>query len=259
MNISKYSKKNNPTLEKEMIYSKIKEAGFDIYFVDDFSIILPHSILLNGKLYFRFCEFIFIPDSTESLSPDQVIIVNQIRAEYFKKHPQFNVNNIVKGVFKSMIEILNPTTVLEFGPGFNPLTQSSDNGNNFYFVDFNPNSIEFLKSLGLNSNFFGKESMLSLPNEYIDVIVSIFVFQFDISQTQVNELYRVLNTNGFLLANVYKRSEESRLDLLDKFSSIGFLHSIVSDKSNLCLNHEYWVLYKTENEERINKLIKHIN
>lgn len=246
-------------MDIEIISSKIKEAGCDIYYVDDFSITLPHSFLLNGKLYFRFCEFIFIPDSTESLSPDQVIIVNQIRAVYFKTHPQFHVNIIVKELFKSMIEVLNPTTVLEFGPGFNPLTPSADNGNNFYFVDFNPTSIEFLKSLGLNSNLFGKESMLSIPNESIDVIISIFVFQFDISQTQVNELYRVLNMNGLLLANMYKRSEESRIELIDKFSSTGFLHSIVSDRSNLCLNHEYWVLYKTKNEEKINTLIKHIN
>lgn len=246
-------------MDIEKISSKIKEAGCDIYYVDDFSITLPHSYMLNGKLYFRFCDFIFIPDSTESLSPEQVIIVNQIRAVYFKKHPQFHINSTVKEEFKSMIDMLSPTTILEFGPGSNPFTQAADIDKKFYFVDFNPASIEFLKSLGLNSNLFGKESMLNLPNESVDVIISIFVFQFDISQTQVDELYRVLNVNGLLLANMYKRSVESRIELLDKFFSTGFLHSIVSDKSNLCENHEYWVLYKTKNEEKINALINHIN
>jgi ubiquinone/menaquinone biosynthesis C-methylase UbiE len=246
-------------MDKEISSSKIKDGGCDIYYVDDFSIILPQTVLLNDKTYFRFCDFILIPDSTESLSQEQVSIVNQIRSDYFGTHPQFHTNNTVREKFQSMIDLLNPTTIFEFGPGSNPFTLANDNDKQFYYADFSSTTVDVLKSLGLNCTLFGKESMLNLPNGFVDVIISIFVFQFDVSQTQVNELYRVLKRNGFLLANMYRRSVEARNKLLERFTSAGFSHCIVSDKSNICHNHEYWILYKTKNEEQVIELIERIN
>lgn len=246
-------------MNSEILASKIISAGADIFYVDDFNITIPHSISIGGKIYYSFCDFILIPNATDLLSQEQVIVVNQIRTKYFKTHPQFKLNNIVQKKFKLMVEILEPNSILEFGPGSNPFTPENTTNKQLHYADFSTESVEVLKSLELNCNLFGKESSLKIQNDSIDIVVSIFVFHFDISQNQINELYRVLNTNGFVIANMYKRSVESRQMLLSRFILSGFLYSIIIDKDNICKDHEYWIFYKNENNVKMTTLLNHIN
>jgi len=242
-------------MDSNLIMPKIKSAGADIFYIDDFSIVPPHSISIKNKTYFRFCDFIFIPRDTYLLSQEQVIVVNQIRTKYFEIHPQFKMNDTVRNRFKSWVEILEPRSILEFGPGLNPFLPEHQNGIQIFYADFNGESVESLKSKGLDCSLFGKDSSLKIETDTIDLIVSIFVFHFDISQNQIKEFYRVINTDGVFIANVYKLPAEARHMLLTKFISTGFFYYIIPDSENICKNHEYWILYKKKHNNEITSLV----
>ncbi|MNG33298.1 hypothetical protein D3C84_1195190 [compost metagenome] len=49
-----------------------------------------------------------------------------------------------------------------------------------------------------------------------------------------------------LIANVYRRPQDARLELINEFKAAGFSVSILSDPEKLCKIHEYWVIGKSE-------------
>ena len=56
---------------------KLISAGNDIYY-SDYSTILPEYLTIYDKSYFRFCDFIYLPELPEKLTPLQVITIMTI-------------------------------------------------------------------------------------------------------------------------------------------------------------------------------------
>lgn len=233
-------------------------AGNDIYYIEDFeNISTPSTVQINNKEYHRFCDFIYIPLPTDKMTPEQVITANAIRTKYFERSPQFKINTTVRKKFKSLINFLKPKSILEIGTNLSPLIENpNDEIEIIYNADFDVNVIKQLTERGINAQYFGIDSSLNIKNESIDLIFSIFVFQFDFSNKQIEECYRTLCNNGMLIANVYKRSDESKKDLKTVFEAVGFKSSIYKDFQKLCDGHEYWFFYKRLNSEKMAAIVK---
>jgi len=240
----------------------LKNAGDDIYYCDDFDVTIPNIVSINDNEYFRFCDFILIPCQTDLLTPQQVVNVNKLRAKYYDSHPQFIVNKKIRKVFYDLISIWNPKMILEFGPGSNPIKFEENEDVEIQFSDFNEDSISILKAEGLKCSYFDKQGKLNIEDNSIDAIISIFVFHFDISQNQINEMFRVLSNYGIVIANIYKRSNKSRIELLNKFHLSGFSSQIIKDNTEICNQHEYWFFFKNISEDKLEKsrnLLKQLN
>lgn len=225
------------------ILQHIIPAGNDIFYIDVPELQIPETIEYNSKIYYRFCDFILLPDTTENLTPHQIAIAMELRKKYFDTHLQHEINSAVRIVFKELIKLLRPKSILEIGPNSNPLL-SEKNEYLYYSIDINPATVEYLKTQGIKAQLITEKSVIENTDQSIDLVIAAFVFQFDIAIHQIRELYRILNENGILIANVYRRSKESRLQLLADFKNIGFKYLILNDPKKLCKNHEYWFLFK---------------
>lgn len=236
---------------------KLINAGEDIYYTKDQSTV-PKEHMIDGRLFHRFCDFILIPCLTENLLPQQVVLVNSIRAKYLN-HGQFVVNTTVRKYFLKLIQVVEPTTMLELGPSVNPLISQPSQPNNCFLADFSKEAIVSLKKQNLICEHFGVNDKLRFSNNSIDLIFSIFVLQFNVSVNQIGELNRVLSDDGLVIANVYKRSSNSKEKLLKRFELQGFKCVLVRDSYNLCEKHEYWFLYKGKMTSKLPLLIDVLN
>jgi len=235
------------------IQSLLTSAGNNIFYCTK-ALDLPEVLIVNGMRHFRFCDFIYLPDYPENLSPDQVVTANTIRSHFYGILPQFNINSLIRRNFELFLSVWNPKRVLEIGPNTNPLLNSVCEGiKNIYMADLDRDALENIKSLGLSCQYFGMDSKLNLEDRSIDFIFAIFVFHFNFSENQIFECNRVLSENGVFIANIYKRQSESKNKLLEIVKRCGFSITTIVDELNLCKGHEYWFLYKNYDENKISK------
>ena len=228
-------------LTKEM---KIKYYKNGIYYCSQPKNNLPIKIDVNGVQYYRFHGFIYTSTELENLQPEQVIAVNDLRNKYFEFIEENHVNRYVKNLFKKMIGNSSAHSVLEIGAGYSPLFEDNPAHLDFMVADINPSSMRNCGLRGLKSITIAKDGVLPISENSIDLIIAIFVFQFNISHKLVAEFSRVLQFNGIIVANVYRRAKSSREKLLALFSQEGFSYKIFRDSTCCCREHEYWCIYK---------------
>lgn len=242
---------------------KLISADNNIYYAAECGINNLSILKIDGKEYYRFCDFIYIPAPTNQLSTDQVKTISEIREKVFLDYNQFKINFKIRDKFKQIIQICDPKTLLEFGPGKTPLLKKTEfDQNNLFLADLRKGVIDHLKKTYINCLLFDKTSNLNIEDNSIDCIVAIFVFHFYISQNQIKELNRVLNHSGMIIANVYKISKYDKNILLNRFLQEGFSCERFIDKEHLCKNHEYWFLFKNKSStilSLIKKLFSTIN
>jgi len=236
------------------------DAGNEIFYCDNLNKILPKKLLINNKVHYRFCDFIYIPDGTEYLTDRQVRTVNKIREKYIFSHPQYKVNKEIHNCFLGLVKFWRPKTILEVGPGKNPLITNPTNGiNKIYLADLRFRNKEINNGNCISRLRFCTNDNLNINNFSIDCIFAIYVFHFWISKTQINEFYRVLSQDGILLANVYRRSKKSKDTLSSDFKDIGFNLTKVPFFIPNHNNNEFWFISKKTKNAKINKSIDIIN
>jgi len=238
---------------KALSKKDLKFHGNGIFYIEDFEIEAPKEIKIDGHKYLRFCDFIYIPASTEKLSKEQIISTNALRKNYFEKHPEFKKNLKVHELFYSLISELKVKNILEFGSGYNP--SLFDFQGEIQYSDFDPEVVNHLSRFGLKSHVFSTDNTLNIENEEIDLVISIFVLHFKISDLQMSELFRILAKDGVFLFNLYSRSKNSRLELKQKLEKVGFYVARIEDEHNICSNHEYWILFKNKSSKIKTKIL----
>lgn len=232
---------------KALSKKDLKFYGNGIYYIEDFEAEAPKEIHIDGHRYFRFCDFIYIPASTEKLSKEQIISTNALRKSYFDKHPEFKKNQEVHELFYRLISELEVQNILEFGSGYNPSVFAFQA--EIQYCDFDPEVVNHLSRIGLKCHNFSAGNTLDIESEEIDLVISIFVLHFKINGFQISELFRILAKDGVFLFNLYSRSANSRLELKQKFEKVGFYITRIEDEHNICSDHEYWILYKNKSSK----------
>lgn len=188
----------------------------------------------------RFMDKFYIQCATDELNTNEVFELCRARA----KRPEAisAVNSSVRGILRSLMHEIRPTRMLEIGAGSNPIFQSitpAPSGMDFFTADADPQ----IAAEG-PTNLSWSDCRLPCADNYFDAAAAVFVLHFPFDELQVAELYRCLSPKGVFVANIYRRSEQSRTNLADAFRRAGFTVNIVDDAQKLCRNHEYWVVGK---------------
>jgi hypothetical protein len=225
-----------------------------IYYSDSRASVLPLEIEIEGRRYQRFLDFIYIPSETEDLSDKQILAVNELRHRFLTTPSIREVNERVRKIFLQAVESVSPESILEVGPGFNPLFRAAPTGIQYWLADMSEDVLAANQKLGLASFLFNSNSGIPVPSESVDLIVAIYVLQFSLAPQQIFELARILRTSGVMIANVYRRPEHSREMLAELFMAAGLRVMRIVDRRNLCRRHEYWLIFKNPGSPALARL-----
>jgi hypothetical protein len=178
------------------------------------------------------------------LTPKEV--TNLCRAR--SSNPQLigGANARVKEIFLNYLERTAPKAVFEIGAGKLPLINTAPPEMIYILSDADPKAGEDISNEDNFCIFSSSDYKLDYDDSYFDVVVAVFVFQFRVYTKQIAELHRCMADNGVLIANVYRRPQDARLELINEFKAAGFSVSTLNDPEKLCKTHEYWVIGKSQ-------------
>jgi hypothetical protein len=227
-------------------HSEIKHVAQGVYLLDPaLNEVGPVRLQIKGRPYERLMDYIYTPIPLERLSRTQIHIVNMLREDLIRNKHIGGTDNQIKDKFAEVIRSVGAKRVLEWGCGFDSLqTRLMDIW--YEATDIDPWVISYQKDKGAICRL--PENVEKHIAGKVDVIPSIFVFQFGISDNDVAVMSNVLAADGFVLANVYRRSPESRLRLRRKLASHGLTVQRRRDREDLCTGNEYWIASKNLSE-----------
>lgn len=200
-------------------------------------------ILHEGVPLYRFMDVFYINCAADELDSSQVEALCRARA--LNPSSFAGANSLVRKVFREFIGKAKPANILEVGAGTNPIMPECDLVGaqiNYVRSDADPVNADE------KNVFSGTANVLNHPDGHFDFAAAVFVLHFKFYGEQISEIYRCLKQDGIFLANVYRRSVQSRMALRDEFQCRGFELVILDDPSNLCQDHQYWVAGKNKAE-----------
>ncbi|MCR9192216.1 MAG: class I SAM-dependent methyltransferase [Gammaproteobacteria bacterium] len=208
----------------------------------------PKLISIHGKVYTRFLDFIYMPCETHELNRVQCIAVNDIRNIYFETHKDMVINNLVKQRVSTIINQLCTTkkmTLLEYGCGYQTIHELLDGNINYVGTDINEKVIAHNKTIDSKSRFITiDKDNIPIKDQGLDLIVSVFVFHFNVTDQQLSKLFSLLSEKGIMMFNLYLLPKDQRQLLFSRIKTIGFTYHRETDPDKLCQNHEYCFLAK---------------
>ena len=202
---------------------------------------MPTTVEHHGLTYHRFHDFIYLTQPIEDLSQAQVRAVCAIREE-FATHEQLSSNRRIRKHFIELINALGPKFLVELGPGVRPLFSRPPTMFRYELVEIDDAIVRQLVMDGYSASQIGEVASLNLPPNCVDLVVAVFVFQFNMSTSQINEILRVLAKSGIIVANVYRRSSKSREQLKEHFERRECRVKIIRCNCDIGHEHEYWVV-----------------
>jgi len=201
----------------------------------------PPSIECDGTSYSRFHDFIYVSKQLEDLDEQQVVAVCTLRDE-FATAQQLDPNRKIRQIFVDLVKTFRPKVLLELGPGNRPLFEAGTEAFLYELLDLNEENVHRLTAIGHCASLFKDRTALGLKAGSVDLVVAVFVFQFNIAASQIDEMLRVLSRTGLIVANVYRRSPPAREQLRHHFESRGCGVKIVQRAHGVEHNHEYWLI-----------------
>lgn len=239
-----------------------QEYGHDIHYCTTYSPDnpSPQKIKINGKVYTRFLDFIYMPCETFELTREQCIAVNNVRNMYYETHGSMSINKAVKRRISMIVNALcgnAKKTLLDYGCGYQTLRSQLDVNITYIGADINLAVIQNNREKDPKASYvIVDENQLPFKDKSIDVLVSVFVFHFNISLLQLSELYRILSDDGVMIFNLYLLPQKQRKNLFLQLEKIGFVYHRELDSEQLCKNHEYCVLARNSNSLLYKKAVK---
>lgn len=207
----------------------------------------PSETEFKGTKYFRFMDYFYTRTKhLDQLNPIEVSNLCRARAQFPELISKPNVE--VRTLFKSLALKIGPTSLLEIGAGLNPVfATSATNGMHYVLSDADLEVVKSHSSSDTDCYIFS-DTACELPyqEEYFEMVIAVFVLHFPFYKVQLRELSRTLKPTGVIVANVYRRSSEARKQLASDIEDSGFKILRVQDTKDLCLDHEYWILGKSE-------------
>ena len=205
----------------------------------------------EGNKYFRFMDVFYTrTQDLDQLSPEEVSNLCRARARFPDLISQPNIE--VRSLFKALAMEINPTRLLEIGAGRNPVFAGTASNNMHYVISDADHEVVKSHTSTETECYIFSETACILPCQegHFEMVIAVFVLHFPFYKAQLSELYRTLNNTGVIVANVYRRSTNARLQLASDIENSGFKILVVKDTKDLCLNHEYWILGKSEAQMR---------
>lgn len=237
---------------------RLTHMGEGVYLLDPaLKEVGPDRLEIRARKYERIMDYVYTPIPLERLSRAQIQIVNMLREYLIEGKHIGGTDNQIKDKFAEIICSVHAQRVLEWGCGFDSLQTRLPNISSYEATDIDPAVINFQRKRGAICRL--TENMEKNIEGKVDVIPSIFVFQFGISNDDMAVMSNALAPRGFVLANVYRRSPESRNRLRKKLAGHGLSVYRRRDLENLCKGNEYWIASKGLSEAESVQLLGRLN
>lgn len=217
----------------------------DFYVCTRFSedMIGPPVVSIGDDVFFRFMNYIFLPQPPESLTSEQVKRICDVRLEYFGELVNYQLNRSVVDSIADCVAAKQPFHVpslkaLDFGcgSGFSSQMLLSRMPNlDLIGVDISEKAISRCQEQNIKAELTALGEPLPFETAVFDVIFAVFVMHFNIDMQALGELYRVLKPSGLFVFNVYQRDIDGLVAQLDE---AGFCSIVLWERlSNIGNNH----------------------
>ncbi len=174
----------------------------------------PKSLVLEGKTYHRFMDFIYIPTPPSKLSFDEVIELCELRLEFAETIIDKGVHRAVVNCMVETLKISHPEMVgrsaieiLDFGCSTGLASEEFraawGTACNVTGLDVSKRAVATARSRGTHAVVATNEGAFPFPTSSFDVVIAVFVFHFQVHESRIKEILRVLRPNGFLVFNLY--------------------------------------------------------
>ena len=239
------------------VLPRLTHMGEGVYLLDPaLKEVGPKHLQLRARPYERIMDYVYTPMPLERLSRAQIHIVNMLREHLIEGKHIGGTDNQIKDKFAEVIRSVGAERVLEWGCGFDSL-QTRLAGISYEAADIDLAVINFQRKRGAICRL--TENVEKNIEGKVDVIPSIFVFQFGISNDHIAAMSNVLAPRGFVLANVYRSSPESRNRLRKKLAGHGLSVYRRRDLEYLCKGNEYWIASRDLDETESVRLLDRLN
>jgi hypothetical protein len=230
-------------------------AGLGIYVADhpQDPANLPRTMTITGTTHFQLMSYMYLPVQPHELSLEQLQIVNKVRSHLFDVGDVRRSNKGVKAIIAEAARSLAPTSVLEWGCGYEPMYDIVGTAE-YWCTDVDPDVVKAAQARGLRCS---RTSDVEAQPSVVDLVFSVFVLHFALTPGQIERIRELVDADGVMLANLHFISEERRVELFSAFESKG-LHVVrLPDRHHFCPNHEFIVISpSTEAAERAVAAVK---
>jgi SAM-dependent methyltransferase len=201
----------------------------------------PRRLSHQGHVLERFMDTIYVPATTEELTPSQIQVVNRLRRELVDSGKVEPADHDVKVTFGSLASSIHARAIIDWGCGYHTLRPYLPaDVTRFVGVDLDPDVVADRRVGG--DEAYTCDEVAALDFEPFDLGFSVFVWHFDVRFQDLVTIKRLLGGDGVFIANVYRRDGSSRERLAESVRQAGFLLDRQPDKAHLCRDHEYWTL-----------------
>lgn len=210
----------------------------------------PPVVSIGDEVYFRFMNYIFLPQPPESLTTEQVKRICDVRLEYFDELVNFHLNSSVVSSITDCVAAKqsfpdSSLKALDFGCGSGLSSQmllSRMPNVDLIGVDISEKAISRCQEQNIKAELIALGEPLPFQMADFDVIFAVFVMHFNVDMRTLCELYRVLKPSGLFVFNVYQRDIDGlvaqleevgfcSIDLWERLSNIGNNHVVMSCRS----------------------------
>lgn len=207
-----------------------------------------------GVPYYRFMNKFYVSNrELDRLSMNEVICLCRARDKYSSSIGA--PNGRVKEIFRAVTMNLSPRVVVEIGAGSRPLFRAEDAAFEYVVLDADLDALAACD--GSKAEFSNEIFKIDALDGSTDLILAVFVFQFEVYRSQIEEVARILSDDGALVVNIYRRSQESRRGLEALLQENGLIVKAMEDPEGLCRDHEYWIVSKVaETGDRVMNILK---
>jgi SAM-dependent methyltransferase len=233
------------------IFEQLKKFD-DFYVCTRFTedMIGPPVVSIDDDVYFRFMNYIFLPQPPESLTTEQVTRICDVRLEYFDELVNYHLNSSVVDSITDCVAAKQSIPVpslkaLDFGCGSGLSSQMLLNrmrNLDLIGVDISEKAISRCQEQNIRARLTVLGESLPFKTAVFDLIFAVFVMHFNIDMQTLRELYRVLRSSGLFVFNVYQRDIDGlraqleevgfcSIDLWERLSYIGNNHVVMSCRS----------------------------
>ncbi len=149
----------------------------------------PPMVSIGNELYFRFMNFIYLPQPPESLTPEQVKKICDVRLEYFDELVNYQLNSSVVDIITDCVvaKYSNPVPLLkalDFGCGSGLSSQMLLNrmpNLDLIGVDISEKAISRCQEQSIKAKLTELGERLPFDTAEFDIVFAVFVMHFNIN------------------------------------------------------------------------------
>ncbi|UPR28188.1 methyltransferase domain-containing protein (plasmid) [Vibrio cyclitrophicus] len=172
---------------------------------------LDDTIIYNERQYYRYMDKIYIPSPPSELNINDVSSLSEIRIRLNGDVIDYDYTESVIELIINNSDIKEDDYVIDFGCGggtsFNVFSKLNIKLGKLIGLDISEFAVltaeKVYSSDNASASVFGDEAVIDAGDNSVDAVISSFVMHFNIYESQLKELYRVLKVGGKFVYNDY--------------------------------------------------------